>query len=257
MAPSPCRTPRTPEPAPDPGRSPDESGKPRPCQPGRVSRARFSRSSPRPPATRRCCGRTSARIPAMVDPVTYSELVAGDVMKNLYEGFTDTRQGRQRRPGAGGPMGGPPRQQGLPLPPPQGSQVPQRPRVHGQGRQVDLRADPPAREQGRAHARLPEGPGGGEGDPGRQGHPALGRQGRRPVHARGAVHEARRAVPDLSVPVHGQRDRGAARRRLAHEGLGRNRPVQVRALEARAGGPARRPQGLLGRGRRPSTRSRC
>jgi peptide/nickel transport system substrate-binding protein len=27
--------------------------------------------------------------PAMVDPVTYSELVAGDVMKNLYEGFTE------------------------------------------------------------------------------------------------------------------------------------------------------------------------
>ena len=26
----------------------------------------------------------------MVDPITYSELVAGDVMKNLYEGFTDT-----------------------------------------------------------------------------------------------------------------------------------------------------------------------
>jgi peptide/nickel transport system substrate-binding protein len=25
----------------------------------------------------------------MVDPVTYSELVAGDVMKNLYEGFTE------------------------------------------------------------------------------------------------------------------------------------------------------------------------
>jgi peptide/nickel transport system substrate-binding protein len=27
--------------------------------------------------------------PAMVDPITYSELVAGDVMKNLYEGFTE------------------------------------------------------------------------------------------------------------------------------------------------------------------------
>ncbi|MGH7358813.1 MAG: ABC transporter substrate-binding protein, partial [Candidatus Rokuibacteriota bacterium] len=35
--------------------------------------------------------RTNLRAdPAMVDPVTYSELVAGDVMKNLYEGFTDT-----------------------------------------------------------------------------------------------------------------------------------------------------------------------
>ena len=34
--------------------------------------------------------RTNLRAdPAMVDPVTYSELVAGDVMKNLYEGFTD------------------------------------------------------------------------------------------------------------------------------------------------------------------------
>jgi ABC-type transport system substrate-binding protein len=33
--------------------------------------------------------RTNLRAdPAMVDPVTYSELVAGDVMKNLYEGFT-------------------------------------------------------------------------------------------------------------------------------------------------------------------------
>ena len=35
--------------------------------------------------------RTNLRAdPAMVDPITYSELVAGDVMKNLYEGFTDT-----------------------------------------------------------------------------------------------------------------------------------------------------------------------
>jgi ABC-type transport system substrate-binding protein len=35
--------------------------------------------------------RTNLRAdPAMIDPVTYSELVAGDVMKNLYEGFTDT-----------------------------------------------------------------------------------------------------------------------------------------------------------------------
>src|SRR6185436_18680815 len=34
--------------------------------------------------------RTNLRAdPAMVDPVTYSELVAGDVMKNLYEGFTE------------------------------------------------------------------------------------------------------------------------------------------------------------------------
>ncbi|MGH7319341.1 MAG: ABC transporter substrate-binding protein [Candidatus Rokuibacteriota bacterium] len=34
--------------------------------------------------------RTNLRAdPAMVDPVTYSELVAGDVMKNAYEGFTD------------------------------------------------------------------------------------------------------------------------------------------------------------------------
>lgn len=34
--------------------------------------------------------RTNLRAdPAMVDPITYSELVAGDVMKNLYEGFTD------------------------------------------------------------------------------------------------------------------------------------------------------------------------
>ncbi len=33
--------------------------------------------------------RTNLRAdPAMVDPITYSELVAGDVMKNLYEGFT-------------------------------------------------------------------------------------------------------------------------------------------------------------------------
>ncbi len=28
--------------------------------------------------------------PAMVDPVTYSELIAGDILKNIYEGFTDT-----------------------------------------------------------------------------------------------------------------------------------------------------------------------
>jgi ABC-type transport system substrate-binding protein len=28
--------------------------------------------------------------PAMVDPVTYSELIAGDILKNVYEGFTDT-----------------------------------------------------------------------------------------------------------------------------------------------------------------------
>jgi peptide/nickel transport system substrate-binding protein len=35
--------------------------------------------------------RTNLRAdPAMVDPVTYSELVAGDVMKNLYEGFTES-----------------------------------------------------------------------------------------------------------------------------------------------------------------------
>jgi ABC-type transport system substrate-binding protein len=27
--------------------------------------------------------------PAMIDPITYSELIAGDVMKNMYEGFTD------------------------------------------------------------------------------------------------------------------------------------------------------------------------
>ena len=34
--------------------------------------------------------RTNLRAdPAMVDPITYSELVAGDVMKNLYEGFTE------------------------------------------------------------------------------------------------------------------------------------------------------------------------
>ena len=34
--------------------------------------------------------RTNLRAdPAMVDPVTYSELVAGDVMRNLYEGFTE------------------------------------------------------------------------------------------------------------------------------------------------------------------------
>lgn len=28
--------------------------------------------------------------PAMVDPITYSELIAGDILKNMYEGFTDT-----------------------------------------------------------------------------------------------------------------------------------------------------------------------
>jgi ABC-type transport system substrate-binding protein len=28
--------------------------------------------------------------PAMIDPVTYSELIAGDILKNVYEGFTDT-----------------------------------------------------------------------------------------------------------------------------------------------------------------------
>src|SRR5262245_47753165 len=34
--------------------------------------------------------RTNLRAdPSMVDPITYSELVAGDVMKNLYEGFTE------------------------------------------------------------------------------------------------------------------------------------------------------------------------
>jgi peptide/nickel transport system substrate-binding protein len=34
--------------------------------------------------------RTNLRAdPAMVDPITYSELVAGDVMRNLYEGFTE------------------------------------------------------------------------------------------------------------------------------------------------------------------------
>jgi len=36
--------------------------------------------------------------PSMIDPVTYSELVAGDVMKNLYEGFTEIDKDGSVRP---------------------------------------------------------------------------------------------------------------------------------------------------------------
>jgi oligopeptide transport system substrate-binding protein len=36
--------------------------------------------------------------PAMIDPVTYSELVAGDVMKPMYEGFTRTRDDGSSEP---------------------------------------------------------------------------------------------------------------------------------------------------------------
>ena len=80
-----------------------------------------------------------------------------------------------------------------------------------------------------------------------RGEGAEGRQGRRRPHPRGHVHEARRAVPDLPVPVHGCRHRRRARRRLDDQGLGRHRPVQVQAMAARRRGRARGAQGLLGR----------
>ncbi len=34
----------------------------------------------------------------MIDPITYSELIAGDILKNLYEGFTDTDEKGAIRP---------------------------------------------------------------------------------------------------------------------------------------------------------------
>lgn len=36
--------------------------------------------------------------PAMIDPITYSELIAGDILKNLYEGFSDTDEKGAIRP---------------------------------------------------------------------------------------------------------------------------------------------------------------
>jgi oligopeptide transport system substrate-binding protein len=36
--------------------------------------------------------------PAMIDPITYSELIAGDILKNMYEGFTDTDENGAIRP---------------------------------------------------------------------------------------------------------------------------------------------------------------
>ena len=78
--------------------------------------------------------------PAKIDPITYSELVAGDVLRNVYEGFTGHRRGGQRGAGAGAERGTPHATTSASPSTASGGEIPLRPALHRKGREIHLRS---------------------------------------------------------------------------------------------------------------------
>ena len=129
--------------------------------------------------------------PAQMDPITYSELVSGRIIRNMYEGFTTitedgTNAARARRTLGAAELG-----PGFPLSSAQGRRVPQRAPVHRQGHQVHLRGAAAARQQGRPQRHLSEHHRRREGNEGRHREGDCRHQDRRRSHHRHRLHAGR------------------------------------------------------------------
>ena len=178
--------------------------------------------------------------PAMIDPITYSELDRRRHPEERLRGLHRHRRARRHQPDAGAALGGACRQSRLALPPApeRASSTPAAPftarDVKSTFEALLVPGEPrrPRAAVSRAHRRRRR-------PPRRPRDRAVGRHSRRRPHARRPLHAAGRAVPDLSVHVLRQppscAERGAAGTR---DGLGRHRPVQVRALAPRRRGRA-------------------
>ena len=185
--------------------------------------------------------------PAMVDPITYSELVAGDILQNVYEGFVGLDDDGNIVPALAEVVDRASRQSRLHLQAAPGREIPLRPAVHRQGREIHLRAAAPPGQQGRPRRRLSD------------------RRRRRGRFVAGTATEISGVKviddhtvdvtftkPDVLFPIYPFyfMDSGIVAELGPDwylQGLGRHRPVQVRRLEPRPGRQARRQCGLLGR----------